>query len=211
MPELTVELLTKVTGPGRDHLIRRYLPFLNKTCERFNIDTPLRLAHFLAQILHESGGLRWPEEIWPEPALDTHGVAQKGSRWQLRYERHPGLGNTEVGDGYRFRGRGLIQLTGRANYRAFGKSLGLDLEAKPDRVALEPNLAVLAAGWFWDQRGLNAVADLDDLKTITRRINGGYNGLADRERYLARAKQALGLPPSGDAANAPAAGGGVPR
>ncbi len=138
------------------------------------IDTPLRQSQFLAQIGHESGELRYTEEIASGDA----------------YEGRADLGNTQPGDGPRFKGRGLIQLTGRANYKAYGDAIGIDLLDADGcrRVATDPNLAVDVACWFWETRGLNALADQDDVRAITRRINGGLNGLADRERQLARGK-----------------------
>lgn len=147
------------------------------TMDRHQINTPLRIAHFLAQIGHESGCLRYTEEI-------ADGSA---------YEGRADLGNTQPGDGPRFKGRGLIQLTGRANYRAYGKACGHDFENRTDPalVATDPNLAVDVAGWFWTSRNLNQLADRDDLEAVTRRVNGGLNGLDDRAAYLARAKWLL--------------------
>ena len=137
------------------------------------IDTPLRRAHFLAQVGHESGELRFRTEI-------ASGEA---------YEGRVDLGNLQTGDGPRFRGRGLIQLTGRANYAEFGRSLGRESEivADPDCVARDPELCVKAAGWYWARRELNSLADADDLTQITRRVNGGLNGLEDRRRLYKRA------------------------
>ncbi|GAB7079318.1 glycoside hydrolase family 19 protein [Megalodesulfovibrio paquesii] len=142
-----------------------------------NIDSPLRQAHFLAQVGHESAELRHREEL------------ASGREYEGRLQ----LGNTERGDGPRFKGRGLIQLTGRANYAAYGRSLGRerDLLEQPECVAREPELCVDVAGWFWETRGLNALADADDLARVTRRINGGLHGLEDRSRLLRRAKAAL--------------------
>lgn len=147
------------------------------TLNRYEINTPLRMAHFLAQIAHESGCLQYTEEI-------ASGVA---------YNNRPDLGNTQPDDGPRFKGRGLIQLTGRINYRDYGKSCGRDFETTdpPTLVATDANLAVDVAGWFWNARQLNALADQDDLREITRRINGGFNGLAERADFLARAKWLL--------------------
>ncbi len=134
----------------------------------------MRRAYFLAQVGHESGELRYTEEI-------ASGDAYEGRR---------DLGNTEAGDGRRFKGRGLIQLTGRANYRGFGEAIGVDLLSNDNaqRVATDPGLAVEVACWFWQARGLNALADEDDAHAVTRRINGGLNGLADRLRQLDRAR-----------------------
>lgn len=148
---------------------------LLETMAAYGIDTWLRQVHFLAQVLHESGRLRWLEELWgPTPA-------------QQRYDNHRYLGNTQPGDGYRFRGRGLIQLTGRANYQAYADAIGIDVVRQPHLVA-EPPLAADVAGWFWDANGLSRLADADDVRAVTRRINGGTNGLADRRRLLKAAK-----------------------
>lgn len=142
------------------------------------IDTPLRQAHFLAQIAHETGELRWLEEI-----ADGR-----------NYEGRRDLGNVREGDGRRFKGRGLIQLTGRANYEAFSIFLdNIDVLATPSIVATDPDLSTQAATWFWRERRLNTLADADNLEGITRRINGGLNGLADRREALERAKRALGV------------------
>jgi len=138
------------------------------------LDTPLRLAHFMAQLAHESGGFRYMEEI-------ASGAA---------YEGRADLGNTQAGDGKRFKGRGPIQLTGRANYRTFGRKVGIDIEAHPEVVAL-PSFGLLVACIFWDAKGLNALADADDVEAVTRRVNGGLNGLAERKTYLIKAKGLL--------------------
>lgn len=148
------------------------------TMQRHDITTPLRAAHFIAQIGHESGELRYREEI-------ASGAAYEGRR---------DLGNTQPGDGRRYKGRGLIQLTGRANYAEYSKTSGLDVDvvAEPARVATDDRLCVDVAGWYWSRREINALADRDDLEAVTRRINGGLNGLADRRRLLGRAKALLG-------------------
>ena len=140
------------------------------------IDNRLRKAAFLGQVAHESGELKWFHEF--------------ASGMEYDISRNPklakGLGNVNPGDGPRYKGRGPIQLTGRANYRACGKALGLDLEGNPD-IAVEPGVAFRTAGWFWDTHGLNALADKEDYRLITRRINGGYNGYDDRVKYYERA------------------------
>ena len=148
-------------------------PLRAKMADR-KINTPRRQAHFLAQIGHESAELRFCEEIASGDA----------------YEGRQDLGNTQAGDGRRFKGRGLIQLTGRANYSAYGTAIGVDLCSGNNwlNVAADPNLAVDVACWFWDRHNLNALADNDDIRGITRRINGGLNGLEDRERQLARGR-----------------------
>lgn len=135
------------------------------------LDNSLRLIHFLSQLAHESGNFRYMEEI-------ASGAA---------YEGRKDLGNTQAGDGKRFKGRGPIQLTGRANYRRYGQQLGIDFENNPEVVAI-PSIGLMVACKFWSDNGLNALADQDDLRAITRRINGGYNGLEDRKNHLAKLK-----------------------
>jgi len=135
------------------------------------LDTGLRLAHFMGQCAHESGGFRYMEEI-------ASGQA---------YEGRKDLGNVVPGDGKRYKGRGPIQLTGRANYRAFGREVGIDFESHPEIVAF-PSIGLMAAVRYWNSRNLNALADADDLIGITRKINGGTNGLEDRKAQTAKAK-----------------------
>lgn len=160
--------------------INKFFKHLITTMEKRSINTPLRRAHFLAQLGHESDSFRYTEEI-------ASGTA---------YEGRQDLGNTEDGDGPRFKGRGLIQLTGRANYKAYGESIGEDLtiDGNWTKVSTDPALAVDAAGWFWETHGLNEKADSDDVKKVTYVVNGGYNGLADRKDYLKRAKWFLMYP-----------------
>ncbi len=152
----------------------QYLPHLNRAMAEAGINTPMRKAAFLAQLAHESGQFRYMEEI-------ASGAA---------YEGRKDLGNTQPGDGVRFKGRGPIQLTGRANYRAAGKALGIDLENNPKRAA-DPDVGFRTAAWFWNSRNLNTYADAGNFREVTRRINGGYNGLADREAYYRRALNVL--------------------
>lgn len=139
------------------------------------LDNDLRVAHFMAQLAHESGNFRYMEEI-------ASGRA---------YEGRKDLGNTEKGDGTRYKGRGPIQLTGRANYRKYGRALGIDFENNPEIVAL-PSIGMLVACKYWYDNGLNELADKDDINLITRRINGGYNGLDDRKAKLNTMKGMLG-------------------
>lgn len=154
----------------------KYLPFLNQYFEEYGINAFEQLCAFLAQIGHESGQLRYVEEI-------ASGVA---------YEGRKDLGNTEVGDGKRFKGRGLIQITGRANYTEISKDFGVDFVKYPEKLQ-EPEYAVLCAFWYWKKRDLNRFATLkeDDFKTLTKRINGGLNGYDDRVRLWNNAKKVL--------------------
>lgn len=170
MPNLPLSRATKMSGP------------LSEAMREAQIDTPLRMAAFLAQVGHESYDFRYMEEVWgPTEA-------------QRRYEGRVDLGNTQAGDGYRYRGRGPVQLTGRANYRAFtrevGSRFGVDLEANPDLVA-EPLWGFRAAAWYWTSRDLNELADIGEFDEITRRINGGFNGKEDRDKRYRIAKAAL--------------------
>ena len=133
---------------------------------------------FLAQVGHESGSLNYVREIWGPTSA------------QLRYDTNPGLGNTQVGDGFRYRGRGLIQITGRKNYQSCGSALGVDLVSSPELLE-QPYYAAHSAAWFWASHGLNEVADTGDFEKTTRIINGGLNGQADRLARLAQATAAL--------------------
>jgi putative chitinase len=171
----------------------KWLEPLLETFEKYDISTPKRQAYFIGQCMHESGGFKQLKEnlnysakglmaTWPSrfPDIDT---AEK-------YERNPEkiankvysgrMGNTEDGDGAKYIGRGLIQLTGKENYANCGNAIGVDLVANPDLLST-PKYAALSAGWFWNRRGLNALADADDIDTITKRINGGLIGIADRK------------------------------
>ena len=154
--------------------IRIYLPFFNKYFPHYQINTPLRMASFLAQVGHESGQLKYVEEI-------ATGAA---------YENRKDLGNIHAGDGIRYKGRGLIQITGRANYAAISKALGIDFLSFPEKLK-EPELATLSAFWFWDARSLNSYADMGDFKKITKKINGGTNGYEDRLEIYNRALKIL--------------------
>jgi putative chitinase len=147
---------------------------LQATLEAYEINTRLRIAHFLGQTCHESAGFRTTEEF-------ASGAA---------YEGRKDLGNVKKGDGRLYKGRGLLQLTGRANYAEYGKALGVDLENNP-AMAAEPALSLKIACEYWKRRKLNPDCDRDDIRATTRRINGGLNGLEDRSNYIRKAKEAL--------------------
>lgn len=151
-----------------------YLPHLDSAMEEFDINNELRAAAFLGQLAHESGELRYMEEI------------ASGSAYEGRHD----LGNTQLGDGKRFKGRGPIQLTGRANYAKYGKLLGVDLISNP-KLAATPEVAFRIAAQYWKLNKLNELADQRKYKEITKRINGGYNGLDDRIKYYDRALRVL--------------------
>jgi putative chitinase len=168
----------------------KFFSFIEDTCLKFDISTPARQLCFLSQLGHESGGLFYTEEL-------ASGAA---------YEGRKNLGNTQKGDGVKFKGRGLIQITGRANYKAVGDALGINLIANPTLLggknvnkctAAQLKNAALSAGWYWNSRKLNNIADLINISKpidagtnlanfvlITKKINGGTNGLNDRlNRY----------------------------
>lgn len=156
---------------------------LTRAMAEFEIATPPRMAAFLAQIAHESGSLRYVREL-------ADGTA---------YEGRKDLGNILPGDGQRYKGRGLIQITGRANYKQCSAALfgdGQHLQDYPE-ILEQPEHAARSAAWFWHSRSLNALADQGAFEKITRLINGGTNGLTDRLAYYARAQRVLQL---GDAA-----------
>lgn len=155
-------------------LIDRFLAPLNATLEEFEINTPQRIRMFLAQIGHESGQLRYVKEL-------ASGEA---------YEGRTDLGNTSPGDGVRYKGRGLIQITGKSNYALASLALGLPLLEKPELLEEDQN-ACRSAGWFWYKSNLNALADMGLFREITKRINGGYNGYADRYKLYQRALEII--------------------
>lgn len=168
------KVLPAVAPEGNASILAGFAAVLASLCEAYKIDTVLRQAHFLAQTAHESDGFKTTVEYDPGDA----------------YEGRHDLGNTRPGDGRRFKGRGLIQITGRANYNDAGARLGVNLVDYPETAAQFP-VAALTAGDYWHKRGINAFADADDLHGVTRKVNGGTNGLASRAVYLARAKAAL--------------------
>ncbi len=174
---MTDEQLARAVGCPLERA-RKWLPHIDAAMAAYDINTPTRQAAFLAQIGHESGHLLYVREIWgPTPA-------------QAKYEGRADLGNTQPGDGFKFRGRGLIQITGRANYLKAGEALGLALDRQPELLELA-KYAALSAAWFWYQHGLNALADNAAFGAITRAINGGTNGSEERLALWEKAREAL--------------------
>ena len=173
----------------------KWVPWLNMTMLNYEITTPQRQAMFLAQLAHESGSFKHVCENLNYSAEALRRVFKKyflTDDVALMYARKPemianrvyanrmGNGEESSGDGWKYRGRGLIQLTGKDNYAAFSLKANNNALLEPDSVA-EPELAAMSAGWFWDTNGLNKLSDTGDVRAVTRRINGGFNGLADRE------------------------------
>jgi len=172
---VTVDELRKICPFAKVERLRLFVEHLNDAMTEFEIDnSPLREAAFIAQVAHESGQFRYVREL-------ASGEA---------YEGRADLGNTQVGDGVRFKGRGLIQITGRANYQACGDALGIDLVADPELLET-PELAARSAAWFWSEKKLNELADEENFKLITKRINGGYNGYQERVAFYERAKTVM--------------------
>lgn len=194
----------------------KWLEAVQKTCDEFEINTPQRIASFIAQTAHESGGYTMLTEnlnyraatlaaCWPNrfavlgadkkpvkengklvPTAVANSIAGKPELIaNLVYSSRMGNGPAESGEGWKYRGRGLKQLTGKDNYTRCGTALGLDLVSNPD-LLLEPMAAARSAGWFWKSNNLSSFADAGDIKGMTKKINGGFIGLEDREkRYKA--------------------------
>jgi len=169
-------IIKRVAPHGKPALIAGLADAMPQICAVAELNTPLRQAHFLAQVGHETDGLATMQEY------------ASGRE----YEGRADLGNVRPGDGVLFKGRGPFQLTGRANYRSIGAQLGVDLIGRPELAERFP-VAGLTAALFWKGHGLNRFADQDDIRAVTRRVNGGYNGLASRMAYLKAAKRALAI------------------
>ena len=204
---LTYDQLLKINGNKNPEMCKYYIDALNKVLPTYQINTKLRLCHFLAQILHESGNLKYKSENLNYSAkalrsvfgkyFKTNEIANEYARKPEKiankvYANRMGNGNEASGDGWKYRGRGLIQLTGKNNYTICGQSINLNLVNNPDLLINTPEASVKAACWFWDKNNLNSLADKDDIKTITKRINGGFNGIDDRTTLLKKAKSILG-------------------
>lgn len=171
---LTKEVLQQI-APVPSAVADKYLPYINQ--HMGDVNTPLRFAAFLANVLHESMCFHYTQEIASGDA----------------YEGNVKLGNTQKGDGRKFKGHGLIQVTGRANHAKLSHDLFGDdrLLNTPELIATDPELAVRSAYWFWNTNKLNAIADIPDFEKVVRRINGGTNGLAERQKYYNKALQLL--------------------
>jgi len=184
---ITIGILRAVFPRVEAHKLQLFAIWFGRYCEEYQINDNKRQAAFFAQIGHESGDLRWMAEIWGPTAQ------------QMRYERPTtlaaSLGNTEAGDGSRFRGRGLIQITGRANYTEASIALSVDFVGQP-ALLQRPQYAVQSACWWWKNRGLNEIADIDtedSFKAMTKKINGGLNGYPDRLARWMRLREVFKL------------------
>lgn len=205
---LSLDQLYEINGEMYKDKCEYYLEALNLILPEYHINTKLRLCHFLAQIIHESGHLKYNQEnlnysakalrsvfgkYFPTDALAEQ-YARKPEKIANRvYANRMGNGDEASGDGWLRRGRGLIQLTGTDNYKACSKALNIDLMKNPDLIVSNAEVCVKTACWFWSSKRLNEWADKDDIITITKKINGGYNGLEDRTKILNTAKKVLGI------------------
>lgn len=170
--------------PNAEKYVDKYLVYINGYSELFKIETPIRMAHFLSQVAHESNELMYTKE------LGNKNYFVKYDHGQLKQL----LGNLKDGDGYKYRGRGLIQITGRANYQAYqdSKYCRGDIMNEPQLLE-QPLGAVKSAMWWWWKHDLNKLADKDNFTAITKTINGGTNGLESRRKFLVRAKKVFNI------------------
>lgn len=194
---VTTQMLCTITTP---EMADKWVVALNETCEEFAIDTPFRIAGFLSNVAHESAGFKFVKEnlnysaaslmrVWPTrfPTLE---IAQRYAMQPEKianraYADRMGNGDEASGDGAKFLGRGLIQLTGKNNYVAYSLACNNEALQHPEIVE-QPRYAAESAGWFWNVNRLNTLADAQDVQGMCRRINGGYNGLDDRQMKYAR-------------------------
>jgi putative chitinase len=176
---LTAAIIKQIAKNANDEIAADLAQYLPSAWEKYGINTKLRVANFLGQAAHESDGFKTLHEYWGPTAA------------QKKYEGRKDLGNVNKGDGSLFRGRGIFQVTGRANYETIGKAIGVDLITDPN-VAATGKVSVLTACEYWDSHKLNDLADHDDVTAITKKINGGTNGLDARIQYVKLAKAVVG-------------------
>ena len=200
---VTLEQLDSFFENTDTELLETLVDPLNAALDRYEINTPERVAMFMAQVGHESGGLKRREEnlnysaqrltqVFPKyfRDVDPNDYARNPEKIASRvYGNRMGNGDEDSGDGYRYRGRGFIQLTGKNNYKAFADAMGMSLDEAVDYLSTAEG-AAMSAAWFWDMRNLNADADRGDVVTVTKKINGGTIGLHERQALY---KEALGI------------------
>lgn len=206
--QITIEQIKKIAPGAPDKAAGEFVDTFNKWSDKFGITTPLRAAHFISQCIHECAELKAFEEnlnysekgllkVFPKyfNAATAKQYARKPEKIANRvYANRMGNGNESSGDGWKYKGRGAIGLTGRSNYLAYSTSgfcIG-DIIAHPEWLAKSPG-CYKSAMWFWWKNGLNTIADTEDVNSVTKRVNGGYNGLDSRKKYLTRAKEVLGI------------------
>lgn len=203
---LTYDQILAINSNMNKDMCKYYLDALNKVLPEYEINTPLRICHFLAQVIHESGHFKYKCENLNYSASALQSVFKKyfpTKELAEQYARKPekianrvyanrmGNGDEASGDGWLRRGRGLIQLTGTNNYKDCAKALNIDLINNPDLILSDPEICVKTACWFWSSKKINELADKDDIVGITKKINGGLNGIDSRRELLTRAKKTL--------------------
>lgn len=202
---ISKEQLNQIMPKASGENLEKYCQPLNEAMAKFQINTIKRIAAFIAQLAHESGSLKYSIEglnystsglvtTWPR-IFPTVEIAQKYSHnpqaiANKAYANRMGNGDEASGEGWKYRGRGPIQITGKDNYTECGQGIGADLVNHPELLE-GPVCGAMSAAWFWNNRNLNQFADEDEFVKITKRINGGINGLTDREAFWARAKEVL--------------------
>jgi putative chitinase len=202
---ITNEQLKAITGIKDDVKINGLISGLTKVAVKYEINTKLRLCHFLAQLMHESGGFSLVKEnlnysadgllkifpkYFPTKEIATAYARQPQKIANKVYGNRMGNGNEASGDGFKYSGKGYIQITGKENYALLTKDTGTDFVNHPELLLTNEN-AIMSAGWYWNSRKLNAYADIDDILTITKKINGGTIGLEDRKAQLTKCKQII--------------------
>ncbi|MBQ4805147.1 glycoside hydrolase family 19 protein [Aquimarina sp. MMG015] len=185
------------------HYANKYIPLFDIVLPKYEIDTPLRKAYFLSQVTHESGGFKFVTENLNYSAKALYGVFRKyfpsldtASAYARKpekiankvYANRMGNGPESSGDGWKYKGRGLIQLTGKSNYSELSKNTAQDFTSNPSIVS-NPKWALTSACWYWQKRNINKYADEDDIHMVTKLINGGYNGLQNRQHLLEEFKK----------------------
>jgi len=179
---LTAEQLKEISPGTPIERIKTFLPYLNEYLPKYGIDTPIEVASYLSQVMHESGGFKWLREIWGPTTA------------QIRYEGRKDLGNTFPGDGKKFLGRGLIQVTGRTNYLSISKSIfGDDRLIREPELLATPQYGTLSSCIYWKSRNMDVLDDDFSIREETKKVNGGYNGLNDREKYFQQALKSFGI------------------
>jgi putative chitinase len=205
MALVTFDQLNEFFEDTSEDIIEPFVEPLNEVMEFYEINTPQRISMFLAQVGHESGGLRARKEnlnyraetllkVFPKyfRGKNPNDYAKQPAKIaNLVYANRMGNGSVESGDGYRYCGRGLIQLTGKSNYQAFASDMNMDLAEATEWLENEEG-AAWSAGWFWDSRELNQWADKGDILTVTKKINGGTIGLEDRKHHYEAALEIFG-------------------
>lgn len=202
---ITIQQLKQITGVNDITFLTSAVNGINETLSKYNINTPLRISHFLAQIFHESGYLKALKENLNYSAQGltktfkkyfiNEAAALPYARNQEKiankvYANRMGNGPESSGDGWKYRGRGVIMITGKDNYTTLSKDTGIDFVKKPQLLE-QMDYAIMSGGWYWNKNNLNTIADKDDILTITKRINGGTIGIESRKEILQKIKKIM--------------------